>query len=206
MRIGSKPSPSARALLATNATVSKIKVEGNPLHPFSVVSSGRYGASSKFAQASLLDIVAPEAPPSWAVGARLNPGPHEFHADPEHFKTWMRERGHLFLPVLTILVIMYSGFSAPLLTRSSAGKRPVDVSAAFADFEWETGSGGFGLYNSVGAVGGLQGAVAAARITNLRVQTVVLDPLDVGGPVDVRRILRPGDAEPPIGPPPRRVQ
>ena len=28
--------------------------------------------------------------------------------------TVMRERGHLFIPVLTILVVMYSGYSAPL--------------------------------------------------------------------------------------------
>jgi TRAP-type uncharacterized transport system fused permease subunit len=26
----------------------------------------------------------------------------------------MRERGHMFLPVLAILVVMYSGFSAPM--------------------------------------------------------------------------------------------
>src|SRR5687768_4707383 len=45
---------------------------------------------------SLLDIVAPEAPPSWAIGAPLNPGPHQFHAEPDHFRAWMRERGHLF--------------------------------------------------------------------------------------------------------------
>ncbi|MBF0724303.1 MFS transporter [Sanguibacter inulinus] len=48
------------------------------------------------------------------------------------------------------------------------------VLAAFADFEWQTGSGGFGLYNSVSAVGGLVGAVAAARLRVLRVRTVVL--------------------------------
>lgn len=48
------------------------------------------------------------------------------------------------------------------------------VLAAFADFEWRTGSGGFGLYSSVGAVGGLVGAVLAARTRNLRASTVVL--------------------------------
>jgi molybdopterin-containing oxidoreductase family iron-sulfur binding subunit len=37
-----------------------IKVEGNQLHPFAVVSGGRYGASSKFAQASLLDMYDPQ--------------------------------------------------------------------------------------------------------------------------------------------------
>lgn len=48
------------------------------------------------------------------------------------------------------------------------------VLAAFADFEWQTGSGGFGLYNSVSAVGGLVGAVVAARMRRLRVGVVVL--------------------------------
>ncbi|SDD42373.1 Predicted arabinose efflux permease, MFS family [Sanguibacter gelidistatuariae] len=48
------------------------------------------------------------------------------------------------------------------------------VLAAFADFEWETGSSGFGLYNSIGAVGGLIGAITAARMTSLRVRTVVV--------------------------------
>lgn len=48
------------------------------------------------------------------------------------------------------------------------------VLAAFADFEWNTGSGGFGLYNSIGAVGGLVGAVLAARMTALRTRTVVV--------------------------------
>lgn len=48
------------------------------------------------------------------------------------------------------------------------------VLAAFADFEWQTGSGGFGLYNSVSAVGGLVGAVTAARMRTLRVRTVVI--------------------------------
>lgn len=43
---------------------------------------------------TILDNVAREAPPSWAVRAPLNPGPHEFHSDPEHFRAWARERGH----------------------------------------------------------------------------------------------------------------
>src|SRR5215213_7372521 len=37
---------------------------------------------------TILDIVSPEAPPSWAVGAPLNPGPEQFHAVPDHFRTW----------------------------------------------------------------------------------------------------------------------
>jgi hypothetical protein len=43
---------------------------------------------------SIMDNVAREAPPSWAEHAPLNPGPHQFHADPEHFRTWARARGH----------------------------------------------------------------------------------------------------------------
>ena len=55
---------------------------------------------------SLLDIVAPESPPSWAVGARLNPGPHQFHADPEHFRAWARQRGHYFCRLSDVREIM----------------------------------------------------------------------------------------------------
>ena len=55
---------------------------------------------------TLLDIVAPEAPPSWAEGARLNPGPHEFHAQPEHFRAWLRKRGYLFCRLSDVREIM----------------------------------------------------------------------------------------------------
>ena len=53
-----------------------------------------------------LDIVAPESPPSWAVGARLNPGPHQFHAEPDHFRTWARGRGHYFCQLSDVREIM----------------------------------------------------------------------------------------------------
>jgi len=43
---------------------------------------------------SIMDSIAREAPPSWAERAPLNPGPHQFHADPEHFRTWARRRGY----------------------------------------------------------------------------------------------------------------
>ena len=43
---------------------------------------------------SIMDNVAREAAPSWAERAPLNPGPHQFHADPEHFRVWARRRGH----------------------------------------------------------------------------------------------------------------
>jgi hypothetical protein len=55
---------------------------------------------------TLLDIVAPEAPPSWAVGAQLNPGPHQFHAEPEHFRAWARAKGHLFCRLSDVREIM----------------------------------------------------------------------------------------------------
>jgi hypothetical protein len=43
---------------------------------------------------SIMDPMAREAPPTWAGRAPLNPGPHQFHADPAHFRAWARERGH----------------------------------------------------------------------------------------------------------------
>lgn len=64
------------------------------------------------------------------------------------------------------------------------------VLTAFADFEWETGSGGFGLYSSVSAVGGLVGAVLAARVRTLRVQTVVLGAAIFAG-VEILAALSP---------------
>src|SRR3712207_8866583 len=39
---------------------------------------------------------------------------------------------------------------------------------------WDTGAAGFGLYNSVSAVGALLGAVAAARVPRLRARVVVV--------------------------------
>ncbi len=43
---------------------------------------------------SIMDSIAREAPPSWAERATFNPGPHQFHADPEHFRAWARRRGY----------------------------------------------------------------------------------------------------------------
>lgn len=45
---------------------------------------------------SLLDIVAPETASSWAAMPALNPGPFQFHSDPDHVRAWMRGRGLLF--------------------------------------------------------------------------------------------------------------
>ena len=43
---------------------------------------------------SIIDNVAREVAPSWAERAPLNPGPHEFHADPEHFRVWAARRSY----------------------------------------------------------------------------------------------------------------
>jgi hypothetical protein len=45
---------------------------------------------------SILDVVAPEAPVSWAESAAVNPGPFEFHPEPGHVLAWMAGRGALF--------------------------------------------------------------------------------------------------------------
>jgi len=55
---------------------------------------------------TILDIVSPEAPPSWAVGAALNPGPHQFHSEPGHFRAWARKRGFLFCRLSDVREIM----------------------------------------------------------------------------------------------------
>jgi MFS family permease len=48
------------------------------------------------------------------------------------------------------------------------------VLTSFADGVWGTGAAGFGLYNSVSAVGALLGAVLAARVPRLRARVVVV--------------------------------
>ena len=45
---------------------------------------------------NLLDIVAPEVAAGWAEQSPLNPGPHQFHADPACARRWMAEKGYLF--------------------------------------------------------------------------------------------------------------
>jgi hypothetical protein len=55
---------------------------------------------------TILDIVAPEAPPSWAVGAKVNPGPHQFHANPEHFRAWARRHDYFFCRLSDVREIM----------------------------------------------------------------------------------------------------
>ena len=55
---------------------------------------------------SLMDIMAPEAPPSWAIGAPLNPGPHQFHADGDHFRAWARRRSFYFCRLSEVRELM----------------------------------------------------------------------------------------------------
>ncbi len=55
---------------------------------------------------SILDIVAVEAPPSWTDRPAVNPGPHQFHSDPAHVRTWMAAKGYLFCRRSAIREIM----------------------------------------------------------------------------------------------------
>ena len=45
---------------------------------------------------NLLDIVATEKPVDWTERPAINPGPFQFHGDPEHVRRWMAARGYLF--------------------------------------------------------------------------------------------------------------
>jgi hypothetical protein len=44
---------------------------------------------------SIMDAIAGESPPSWASTVTINPGPHQFHADPACFWAWAGQRGYL---------------------------------------------------------------------------------------------------------------
>jgi hypothetical protein len=45
---------------------------------------------------NILDIVAPERAADWTDAPAINPGPFEFHPDPEHVRRWMAAKGYLF--------------------------------------------------------------------------------------------------------------
>jgi hypothetical protein len=45
---------------------------------------------------NVLDIVAPERAADWTDNAMINPGPFEFHSDPDHVRRWMAAKGYLF--------------------------------------------------------------------------------------------------------------
>ncbi len=55
---------------------------------------------------SIMDNVARESAPSWAERAPLNPGPHQFHADPAHFRAWAARRGHYLCRLSEVREIM----------------------------------------------------------------------------------------------------
>ena len=67
---------------------------------------------------NLLDIVAVEVPPSWTDAPAVNPGPFQFHGDPEHVRMWMREKGYLLCRHSEIREIM-----RPVPLPSSDGPR-----------------------------------------------------------------------------------
>ena len=45
---------------------------------------------------NLLDIVTAEKPVDWTERPVINPGPFQFHGDPDHVRRWMAGRGYLF--------------------------------------------------------------------------------------------------------------
>ena len=45
---------------------------------------------------NILDIVAPERAADWTDAPAINPGPFQFHPDPEHVRRWMAAKGYLF--------------------------------------------------------------------------------------------------------------
>lgn len=55
---------------------------------------------------TILDIVPSELPPSWAIGAAVNPGPHQFHALADHFRAWAGRRGYLFCRLSDVRELM----------------------------------------------------------------------------------------------------
>jgi hypothetical protein len=55
---------------------------------------------------SIMDAVSAESPPSWATYASINPGPHQFHADPEHFWTWAGEGGYFRCRLAVVREVM----------------------------------------------------------------------------------------------------
>lgn len=44
---------------------------------------------------NVMDVVATEVAPSWALATSINPGPYQFHPDPACVHAWMRSRGYL---------------------------------------------------------------------------------------------------------------
>jgi hypothetical protein len=55
---------------------------------------------------NILDTIAPETAISWTASTNLNPGPFEFHADPNHVLAWMAKRGMLFCRLSSVREVM----------------------------------------------------------------------------------------------------
>ena len=45
---------------------------------------------------NILDTVSTEVPVGWTDRPTINPGPFQFHSDPDHVLHWMAERGYWF--------------------------------------------------------------------------------------------------------------
>ncbi|HEY8168961.1 MAG: hypothetical protein ACHQ02_00230 [Candidatus Limnocylindrales bacterium] len=55
---------------------------------------------------SIMDAVAVESPPSWSTSVAINPGPHQFHAQPACFWAWATARGYVACELATVRELM----------------------------------------------------------------------------------------------------
>ena len=55
---------------------------------------------------SIMDFVAAEVPPTWARGAPINPGPHEFHVDPGCLRGWAKRKAYYLCRLSDVREIM----------------------------------------------------------------------------------------------------
>jgi hypothetical protein len=69
---------------------------------------------------NILDIVAPERAADWTDAPAINPGPFQFHPDPDHARRWMASKGYLFCRKGEVREIM----------------RPIPVPAADGGVAW----------------------------------------------------------------------
>ena len=69
---------------------------------------------------NILAIVAPERAADWSDAPAINPGPFQFHSDPDHVRRWMASKGYLFCRKGEVREIM----------------RPIPVPAADGRITW----------------------------------------------------------------------
>ncbi|EPR75756.1 Integral membrane efflux protein [Leifsonia rubra CMS 76R] len=74
---------------------------------------------------------------------------------------YIRNKPTLFWTMVMVFVIAVFGMPMPTLL------------AAMANTVYETGASGYGLYNSLAAIGALLGALASARRSSLRLRTII---------------------------------